>query len=314
MKLANRRKQILFKSLALLFFTLIILFGADLYLHHKHGINLHGYRGPTLGQKREGEKRLAVLGSSTTWGYGVQTGQDFPAQLQRLLAQSPELKHPGGIQVVNLGANSEGVYSFKFTLNDYDYLDCDAVILYSGYNDLKGPNYYVFRHRLPVFDWTGYLPLLPLLTADKLAAWKRQLSAQNDRAIFQPSSPTGDGSFRPPSLATTTLTANTDACANEWKLYCDEMYAAVDLALKKRKRVLVVTEPYISDAHIKQQLCLEQMLTTRFAGNPSVRYLNLGRAIDLRDRTVCRDGMHLTEEGNRRIAMALAPRVVELLQ
>src|SRR5437870_2984989 len=80
-----------------------ILFGADLYLHHKHGVNIWGYRGPVVGHKQSGEKRVAVLGGSTTWGFGLSAGQDFPAQLQQTLG-SPQIK------VVNLGFNSEGAY------------------------------------------------------------------------------------------------------------------------------------------------------------------------------------------------------------
>ena len=48
-----------------------ILFGADLYLHHKHGVNAWGYRGPVIGRKQPGEKRVAILGGSTTWGFGL---------------------------------------------------------------------------------------------------------------------------------------------------------------------------------------------------------------------------------------------------
>ena len=44
------------------------------------------------------------------------------------------------INVLNLGFNNEGAYSFKYTLKDYDYLDYDEVVLYSGYNDLSGEN------------------------------------------------------------------------------------------------------------------------------------------------------------------------------
>src|SRR6266481_6273396 len=64
-----------------------ILVGADLYLHHKHGINLWGYRGPAVGKKQPGEKRIVVLGGSTAWGFGLSVGQDFPGQLQRRFAE-----------------------------------------------------------------------------------------------------------------------------------------------------------------------------------------------------------------------------------
>jgi len=84
--------------------------------------------------------------------------------------------------------------------------------------------------------------------------------------------------------------------------------------VKRGKRVLVVTEPYISDKHVAQQRALEAMLAQRFAGQTKLRYVNLGRTIDLRDRSLCWDGMHLTEEGSRRVAEALIQPVLEILQ
>jgi len=107
-----------------------IFWGADLYLHRKHGVNLWGYRGPAAGQKQPREKRIAVLGGSTTWGFGLQAGQDFPAQLQRMLAQDKANTAP--VKVLNLGSNNEGAYSFTQTLNDYEYLEAGLVTLYSG--------------------------------------------------------------------------------------------------------------------------------------------------------------------------------------
>ena len=56
------------------------------------------------------------------------------------------------------------------------------------------------------------------------------------------------------------------------------------------------------------------MLKQRFEGQAHLRYLNLGRTVDLQDRSLCWDGMHLTEEGNRRIAEALIQPVLEILQ
>ena len=88
----------------------------------------------------------------------------------------------------------------------------------------------------------------------------------------------------------------------------------MSVALKEGKRVLVVTEPYISNEHVAQQVAIANMLSVRFAGNPNVQYLNLGTAVDLRDTSLCWDGMHLTQEGNRRIAAALVQPVRDLLQ
>ena len=322
---SERKKRILFKFLSALISTLVcvsVLFGIDLYLHHKHGINLRGYRGPSLARKQPGEKRVAILGGSTTWGFGLKAGQDFPAQLQRMLNQSPEASPAAQINVLNLGFNNDGAYSFKFTLKDYEYLESDAIVLYSGYNDLNEPNNFVYRHRSPVFIWTGYFPLLPSLTIDKLTVWKRQLAGQDNKTIFRPpdpnkieTSPTLQkqvGTLADKNGSTVNSTGAT--CPPEWEFYCHQISETVDLALKHGKRVLVVTEPYISDKHVAQQQALRNMLTERFGGEPNFRYLDLGRTIDLRDGSLCWDGMHLTEEGNRRIAQAMAPSVTELLR
>lgn len=248
-------------------------------------------------------------------------GQDFPAQLQHHLDQG-QASATSSIKVLNLGFNGEGAYSFKYTLKDYDYLECDAVVLYSGYNDLSGPNFYVFRHRSPVFGWTGYLPLLPALTVDKLSVWKQKLLGRNEKVVFQPPDLNQNSpEFLPKQLSPTVnqnqKSAETSFAVTvpaEWQFYCDQVSETVQMALQNGKRVLVVTEPYISNEHVAQQKSLEAMIQMRFPNQPHLRYLDLGRAVDLRDKSLCWDGMHLTEEGNRRIAVALKQPVLDLLQ
>ena len=232
----------------------------------------------------------------------MRAGQDFPAQLERLLADDKNAR----IKVLNLGFNGEGAYSFTQTLGDYDYLDADLVVLYSGYNDL-GPNYYNFRHRSPVFAWTGYLPLLPSLTVDKISAWRQQSNGENAKVVFPP--PHLDELKTSPSQRIESMT-----CSPKWQFYCERIVGVTELALAKGKRVLIVGEPYLTDNHVEQQIELEKMLAYRFQGEPRVRYLNLGRVVDLRDTSLCWDGMHLTEEGNRRIAAALRQPALEMLR
>ena len=44
-------------------------------------------------------------------------------------------------------------FSFRFTLEDYEYLNPDLVLLYSGYNDLSR-NQVVFRRESAIFRRT----------------------------------------------------------------------------------------------------------------------------------------------------------------
>jgi lysophospholipase L1-like esterase len=55
------------------------------------------------------------------------------------------------------------------------------------------------------------------------------------------------------------------------------------------------------------------MVSRRFGSDPRVLYVNLGDAVDLMDPALSFDRMHLTAEGNRRIAAALVDPVLQLI-
>jgi hypothetical protein len=80
------------------------------------------------------------------------------------------------------------------------------------------------------------------------------------------------------------------------------------------QRVLVVTQPYLSDLHVDQQRALESSLQRQFGSDSGVRYVNLGRLVDLRDPGRAYDGLHLTAIGNQKVAAALAPAVLEMMR
>ena len=136
-----------------------------------------------------------MLGGSTAFGYGVTWDQAFPALLERALKASA----PGRQRnVVNLGYNNEGAYSFRFTLEDFAYLEPDVVCPYEGYNDIigdDGPNTALFRHDSPVFQLTGYMPILPLVFHEKamallhggsIDAGYAESQGRGGKVVFQP--------------------------------------------------------------------------------------------------------------------------------
>ena len=65
----------------------LLLLGVDLFLHKRAersaGLNRWGYRGPIVGSKQPGETRIAVLGGSTAFGYGVPWFEAAPAVLEQ---------------------------------------------------------------------------------------------------------------------------------------------------------------------------------------------------------------------------------------
>jgi lysophospholipase L1-like esterase len=336
----TRKKYLLFTALAMTLALLVSVGGllaADVYYHHKlsrsAGLNVWGYRGPTVGRKKAGERRVVVVGESTTFGYGVYWQETIPAYLEGMLnAQAPPARP---VSVVNLGYNNEGAYSYQFTLEDYEYLDYDAVIFYSGYNDLGGPNTRVFRRSSPIFRLTGYSPILPIVIREKsmviLSGGNLERAYKGEKPVFTPGivqrtagsalaavatvSESLDRQLTRavPDAANATAAAGAD-CGARWAHYCGGMYAAVKYALDHQKDVMIVSQPYMNESHVDQQQRLAAFLRSRFPDNPRLRFTNLGGALKLADPALCFDGMHLTAPGNRIIAEKLTAPIAEMLE
>jgi len=326
--------------------TLLLLIAADVYVHHRieryAGVNVWGYRGPAVGKKKPNEHRLVVVGGSTAFGYGVQAEEAFPAQLEREL--QPMSKDGGPVRVVNLGMNSQGAYAFKFALEDYDSLDYDAAILYEGYNDLGDkPNEFVGRRDSPVFRLTGYFPVLHIALREKamsLRAGGDIEAAYQGKTVFKPgvaaratagametARDIGDALSKQLERASKVAPASLDylhlkvpyvGCNWPWEHYCGSVYEAVTFALAHHRKVLVVTQPYVSDWHREQQEELRTMLDAWFGKNPNVAYADLGDALGsdfstVKDPRIVYDGLHLTRDGNAIIARRLVAPAAALL-
>jgi hypothetical protein len=322
------------------------LLAVDVHLHSKYqtsaGFNVWGYRGPVVGRKQPGEYRVAMLGGSSAFGYGVTWDEAMPAQLERRLA---ERAHTGrSFRVVNLGYNNEGAYSFTFTLKDYEYLRYDLACLYEGYNDLSGDpngaNLSVFRHDSPVFRLTGYLPIFPIVFKEKAAAMKAggdpgALYRDASQTVFRPNLATraasdvlrtagevGQSLERQLGRVTTEPPRGIGAvdqtgCKYPWGQYCRSISDAIVLALSRHKQVLFITQPYELGAYLRMRQAEQQreaasMIARQFGGNPNVGYVNFGEAIDLSDPSLSFDRMHLTAEGNQRLAAALVEPVMQM--
>jgi len=330
------------------FVPLAILLGLDVYAHHRFErgvlVNVWGYRGPTIGRKAPGEYRVAVLGGSSAFGFGVGWDESMPALLEKKLAGSTPR-----VRVVNLAYNGEGAYSFPFTMDDYAYLRYDMVLMYEGYNDLLGdpatPQRQVFRRESPIFRLTGYLPIFPIVAREKASVllygdtravyanahhtsvvFTPGLAAKTTAEILTSAAAIGEsldrevGRTLSPAATNPAPTAvDGSGCDGVWAPYCRLMFTAVSKARGMRKDVLIVTQPYllgdrIRAAHEAQQKTLETMLARKFGGDPGVRYVNLGNALDVSDPEMSFDRMHLTYRGNDRIAGDLRRPVQEMAE
>lgn len=324
-KLSFHRK-LLFSCVLGVFFLTAAVAGVlvfDLFLHHKFAaatVNYRGYRGKILGPKQPNELRLVVLGGSTAYGYGLLPDQSFPALLEKQLRA--QTGRP--VTVVNLAYNSQGAYSFLPTLQDYEYLQYDGVILYEGYNDLEA-NTSSFRRDSPVFTTFGYYPVFPAVFAEKVQLLRRGTldDTQQAKTVFKPTladrakagalegavkvSLSLDRQLRGTAQITG---AHSPYCSDQWAFYCNNVDAAVNYSIAHHRPVLVVGQPYIAPRHRAQQSELATMIEKKYPGSADVRYVNLGDAVNLLDPALAYDGMHLLPAGNEIIASRLAGPVL----
>ena len=343
------RRKIVFACVAFLIVVIALLGGLlalDIYLRHRarsFGLNAWGYRGPAAGHKKPGETRIGTLGGSTVFGFGVAWTEAWPYYLERQINAGRPRHLPA--TVVNLGVPRDSAATFADTIDDYAYLKSDLVILCEGYNDLEPrsslkpgnpalTNYLAWRHQSPIFRWTGYLPILPLVLNEKAMSLMHggDLNAayESREIVFRPGlaarvtagalKATADievalerrfGRLTDGGSAVSTAY---DSTCGRWTQYCGAMQAAVRQARQRGQAVIIVTQPYLSDLHVDQQRALAASLQREFGGDSRVRYVNLGRLLDLRDPQVAYDGLHLTATGNQRLAAALAPAVLEMIR
>jgi hypothetical protein len=322
------------------------LLAFDVYLHHRvqytAGVNVWGYRGDPVGRKKPGETRVVILGGSTVFGYGLPWNESWPYYLE----QKINARRPGRtpVTVVNLGIPTDSARTFVTTLRDYEYLSYDIACFYEGYNDLglAGPefknvtnpevaHYLEWRYQSPIFRWTGYFPIFPLVLNEKAMAmryggnlnaaygtekivFRPTLAARTTAAALEAASGLGVQIEKRFAHAKPQFSEAADGTCGRWAQYCGAVADAVERTISHGKRAMVVTQPYLADVHIEQQAAMATMLERRFGGNPRVRYVNLGRALNIHDRSLVYDGIHLVARGNQIVADALAPVFVDIVR
>lgn len=322
---------------------------ADLILHHRAersaGLNRQGYRGPVAGRKQPGELRVVMLGGSTVFGYGVAWDESIPMKLEARLRQ----RLSGPVSVINLGFNNEGAFAFVPNLEDFAFLDYDIIVLYEGYNDIpgdEGVNRNVYRRDSAVFRLAGYYPILPLYLEEKArmlrygndlsAAYEAErlkLRGMNPPVTFNANLAQRTGANALEALAMMTKAMNgqfetagverppaiqesqsTLGCVFPHVTYCESIAAAIRFGVERGHKVVVATQPLMPDGrarelHGLQHQMLTAMMARWFAHDSRIVYADLSALIDLRQAEFTFDAMHLTPQGNDRIAAALVEPV-----
>jgi GDSL-like Lipase/Acylhydrolase family len=347
----SRRKKIVFALVAItIAFVAMggVLLVADLIVHHRAersaGLNRYGYRGPVAPRKQPGELRVAMVGGSTTFGYGVAWNESIPAYLESTLKQRLNRR----VSVVNLGFNNEGAYAFKPNLEDFAYLDYDVIVLYEGYNDMSGdenPNRAVYRRTSAIYRMFGYYPILPLYLEEKAralrfgnvnAGYEAAARGESGPVVFRPglAQRTSAAALEAISSMTTALdrqiaqtstapaemkeSQSTVGCRFPYVTYCESVATAIRYGLSRGNGVVVGLQPRAigvgpsHERHERQQTMLADMVQRVFGENPRVSVADCSAVVDLHSIDVSFDGMHLKPQANATVAASLADYVVKV--
>src|SRR5438105_3447071 len=277
--------------------TLVLLLGGpfavDQYLHAKHDAyetpTSHGYRGAVLGSKAPGELRVAIVGESAAYGYGLITEYSLGPKLERKLEAS---LNPRPVSVVNLAANGDSSPCYAPTLSHYDWLQPDVVVIDAGYNDnpstLGRPVSTCYRQRNRIFALTGYWPVSDLYAREKLYTIIYGSAERGYQAAGQIAPILDEPSFVP-QAADAEEQAISDFCAN--------LESLIQGQLALGRRVVYMTQPYINGFHRRQQVAVRDTLA-HLVSNPHFAYVDLGDALDLANPDMSFDHMHPTGDGN----------------
>jgi lysophospholipase L1-like esterase len=300
--------------------TGLVLIGLDVYarsrVERSAGTNWQGYRGPVAGRKAPGEIRIAVLGGSTAFGYGVTANHAFPAYLQRMLNE--KLDGLGGrarkVTVLNLSYNNESAVCFASTLASYAYLRPDIVLLYSGINDKPFISYYrrpeqCHRNKSVVFRLTGYLPILPLVVQEKYFQL-RYGTVEEGYLEWSKRNRRRAAARRPVPVDKEALK---EAGYARYENYVTSL---IDRALERGQAGLFVTQPFGQPGTYRewQQARLRRTFEQMYAGSSRFHYVSLGELFGRRaDPEYTIDGMHFTPKGNAKVARALVEPCLELM-
>lgn len=90
------------------------------------------FRGRTHARRKSTAYRVICLGESTTYGHGVEAGEDWPTKLQQVLRQQGH-----DVEVINAGypwyTSAHSVVNYATNMR---YFDADLVVVMHGVNDL----------------------------------------------------------------------------------------------------------------------------------------------------------------------------------
>ena len=265
------------------------------------GVNIWGYRGPVMQQKAANEIRIATVGGDLAFGWGVAASETLVYSVRQLVALALDVR--GGqlrrFTAVDLGAVGLEPVEYANWIRHFAYLRPDVICLVPDPRGHRtaGVSIQPDRHSA-IFREFGYAPILPLVLEEKGA----RLHSTPVRAVGSMASALSRIGAADPAAAGVDQPGSS---------YVDAIRNAEQAALVNGSAVVVVAPPNVASGSAADGDALAAMVTTAFAGNPRVRFVNLGRHPDMANPAIWLDGVALSAAGHAAAASHVTPDVLE---
>ena len=293
------------------------------------GVNEWGYRGPVARQRQPNEVRIAIVGGTRAFGWGVPASA-LPAELRRLIMLTTD--RAGGdvrpIVVVNLGRMGALPGAYPEIIEHYAYLRPDFVCLYDDLGVQGGSPLTGTAHTSGIYQLTGYAPALPLVSREKGMALR---FGDVQRGYASAASGPDSSASLVQRVAGSALQSAGQALAGvdqalssvvsrsqrseRRTTYVDEMMEAIESAHRHARGVVVVTSPADTVEQRVNSQALQPRLE-RLAGSESwLRRVNLGEDARLSSDAELRlDGWNYSSAGVAAVAARIVPALLSLVQ
>ncbi len=325
----------------------------DVYAHKRvedlGGVNIWGYRGPVAHQRQLNEIRVAVVGGTRAFGWGGPASA-LVSEIRRLIMLTTD--RPGAevrpVVAINLGRLGALPDSYQETIEHFSYLQPDYLCLYDDLGVRGGSS---TQDTSGVFALTGYAPALPLVLREKGMVWRLgdvqrgYASAESqrkagtfvlwraagstleavadtlsaaDRAVLAMLPPRGVRLQPDRSVRSVRLQADRPERSVRLQAdpvgYADLMMAAIDMAHRHARGVVVVVSPAETGEQAGNLRALKARLDGTLGSAPWLRFVDLGGEAALSvDGELRLDGWNYASAGIALVANRIAPALLSLI-
>lgn len=282
--------------------ALLLTTAAD-QIAHTHveklgGVNVWGYRGPVLHQKKGNEVRIAVTGGDLAFGWGVAASETLAPSVRDLVRMKVDLPgHPARVFTgVTTGARGLEPHDYASWIDRQAYLRPDVICLVPDpAGHVLGDSAFLPDRRSVAFAVFGYSPILPLVLQEKGLFAHSPLLRLAGNTLAAADAVVGRRMDR------------TGAAIAGGADYEASIAAAVRAGQRSSTAgIVVVLSPADDSGRVKERLA------STFA-NDRVRVVDLGGDPRMRDPGLRLDGFSFSAGGHAAAAEIIAPAVFALL-